>query len=124
MLKERGNLMKGVGARLRKLREKHGYSLDDMAARLGLKGNSYYKNESDATLPGVPTLHKLYTDFGLSMNWLLFGHGPMLLGDIPEREEQEPAQEIKELLACMTRDPLLRHKILMSFYEHKDQGKE
>lgn len=123
--------MQGVGKRLQKLRKQHNYSLDEMAARLGIKMNSYYKNESDTTLPGAISLEKLYKDFGLSINWLLFNHGPMFLKDIPEKQEadkttgsEEPSAEIKELLEHMGRNPLLRHKILIYFHENKHTGEK
>lgn len=131
MQKSRGNLMNGVGERLKQLRKQLELSTGQMAARLGITTVGYYRNESDTSLPSVISLHRLHKDFGVSMDWLLFAEGPMFLKDRqPAAGEEgisvgkEQADEIKELLAFMETDSLLRHEMLAYFYKYKRENPE
>ncbi len=58
----------GTGQRLRKIRQTLGYSPTQMAARLGVGLNGYYKNESGETLPSFGTLFQLQKEYGISID--------------------------------------------------------
>ncbi len=135
MLKSRGNLMQGVGQRLRTLRKQLNFSVREMAGRLGIRNTSYYKNESGETVPSMLSLQRLHKDIGISMDWLLFNSGPMYYKTkemeqkkleekkAPGLEELVPAEE-KELLEHMGEDPVFRHRVLLYFYKYKKENKE
>ena len=79
MKKYKGKIktLNGIGERLRLLRKQLNYSAQEMAARLGLNYNSYYKNENSQTYPGINTLYQLSEAYDISVDWLLFGKEPM-----------------------------------------------
>jgi transcriptional regulator with XRE-family HTH domain len=134
-----------VGKRLKKLRLELKYSKKQMAQRLGINLNSYYKNENGTSFPWIYSLFRLHKDFGVSMDWLIFDYGPIYL---KEKEPEKPSQEelaIKmeeakkaeqekvkkpwweesmpdagELLEYMAHDPLFRYKVFLYFYEYKE----
>ncbi|UCH94398.1 MAG: helix-turn-helix domain-containing protein [Candidatus Aminicenantes bacterium] len=125
MRKKRGNLIRDVGQRLKKLRKQLDYPANEMASRLGLRISSYYKNESGDTIPGLITLHRLQKDFNISMDWFLFNKGSMYYeekqveNEKPHSGLEDKMPDVKELLDDMEKDPLLRHKILLHYYEYK-----
>lgn len=127
MLQSRGNILRGLGLRLQELRKELNLSRRKMAARLGVSAIAYYRNESDTTMPGMVSLHRLHEDFGVSMDWLLFNHGEKFLkeqkpaGEEKARGYSQAGPEIEQLLECMEQDPLLRHEILTHFYKYKNQ---
>ncbi|NIM13976.1 MAG: helix-turn-helix domain-containing protein [Candidatus Aminicenantes bacterium] len=137
----------GIGKRLRLLRKQLNYSAQEMAARLGLNYNSYYKNENSETYPGINTLYQLSEAHDISIDWLMFGKGPMYcqekgrekelaeLGKELElmreklREQEEKAgirfrPELQELLEHMERIPLLYHEVLVYFQRFKVENSE
>lgn len=121
--------MNGVGSRLKQVRKQLGLSPGRMATLLGINTISYFKNEGGTNIPGMISLHRLHNEFMVSIDWLLFDHGDMFLPDPAEvAAEKEKAvahdnipPEIKELLAHMDDDPLLRHELLLHFYKYKKQ---
>lgn len=125
MRKKRGDLIQDVGQRLKKLRKQLDYSANEMAGRLGVQVASYYKNESGDTIPGLISLHRLQKDFNISMDWFLFNKGPMYYEEKQVENETPPPgledkiPDVKALLEDMEKDPLLRHKILLDYYEYK-----
>jgi transcriptional regulator with XRE-family HTH domain len=139
-----------VGKRLKKLRLELKYSKKQMAQRLGINLNSYYKNENGNSFPWLYSLYRLHKDFGISMDWLIFDYGPMYLKEKepgkPSEEELAKqlaikAEEVKEaeqeevkkpwweqsmpdargLLEYMAQDPLFRYKVFLFFYEYKEK---
>lgn len=49
---------------------------EEFAKQFGIKRNSYYKNETAETMPGLGTLFQLSDRHDISMDWFLFGKGP------------------------------------------------
>jgi transcriptional regulator with XRE-family HTH domain len=142
-----------VGKRLKKLRLELKYSKKQMAQRLGINLNSYYKNENGTSFPWIYSLYRLHKDFGISMDWLIFDYGPMYLKEKepekpPEEElakelaikaeaakeaEQEEAKkpwweetmpDAKELLEYMAQDPLFRYKVFLYLYKYKEKKEQ
>jgi len=134
--------LKEIGTRLERLREQFNYSREKMAVQCGLTKSGYYKNERGQSLPKLSTLERLSRNCDLSMDWLFFGKGPMLFNEketqakkvIPVENQQEEitaetAQnlepvmpDVKDLLAHMEKDPLLRYKVLVCFYEYRKES--
>lgn len=89
-------ILKPAGARLKKLRKHLNCDMKQMASRLGIVTNTYYKNENGLSLPSLITLKRLADDFDLSMDWLLFGRGPMFFKEKAQKE-MELEHAMKEL---------------------------
>ena len=100
-------VFKGSGARLKRLREELGLSRQDMGHRLGLSLPAYYKNEGGETFPGTSTLKLLEKELDVSMDWLMFGKGPMHYNG----EKQRVAALEKELEALKKERELEREKV-------------
>jgi len=122
-----GNYLLEVGQRLAIVRNEARLTRSDMARKLGIHPNNYYKHEVGAALPCLETLYRLQSEFDISLDWLLFKKVPMYL-----RERQLAAAEkmqstnfdaeipdIKDLLAEMEQDHVLRYEILLSYFKYK-----
>lgn len=132
------NVIQGAGRRLKKIREQLRYSPGEMAARLGIGINGYYKNEHGESTPSPKTLYQLQKEYDISMDWFLFNKGPERFKDKPAETEkprkeaetetkkstakEKISPEIKDLLDHMEQDPLLRHEIMVYFYKYKSPG--
>ena len=129
-----------IGLKLMKIREQESWSQTEMAARLGVTASAYHKNEKGENTPCIASLHRLWKDFDISMNWLFFDAGPKFRKD-SSRKEQELAieverlkqgrtaaivekPEVRELLECMERIPMLYHDIMLRFQQFKIDRKE
>jgi len=143
-----------VGKRLKKIRLELKYSKKQMAQRLGVNLNSYYKNENGTSFPWLYSLYRLHKDIGISMDWLIFDYGPMYLKEKepgkPAKEElvkelaikaeqakeagqegvkkpwwEETMPDAKDLLEYMAQDPLFRYKVFVYLYKYKEnKGKD
>ncbi|MCP5052325.1 MAG: helix-turn-helix transcriptional regulator [bacterium] len=70
-------ISRGAGERLSKVRRRLNYSSPEMAARLGISGNAYNKNELGTNFPSVNTLHILHKEYDVSLDWFFFNKGSM-----------------------------------------------
>ena len=121
------NFREEVGHRLEIVRNSYGYRRSEMARRLGISKSNVYRNEIGYGFPRLSTLLKLYEEFDISLNWLLFNIEPMHTKDqqnttarekqIKELESKSPA--LNELLVAMEKDSVLLHGILFYFYKYK-----
>jgi transcriptional regulator with XRE-family HTH domain len=129
-------LLQEIGKRLRRLRKDLNYSLEVMSRKLGVSKSGYYKNEGGITFPQLNTLHLLFYDFNISLDWLIFNQGPMYYKEKQQEIElagskkkngtlglEDKSPEVRELLDSMEHDPLLRHELLVYFYKYKNRQK-
>lgn len=73
--------MDTLGKRIRSLREKKGLNQSELAHELGLESPmAVSKYEKDQREPDVAKLIKVSDLFGVSMDWLLTGEGPVQAG--------------------------------------------
>lgn len=132
----RNVMLQEIGKRLRRVRKGLNYSLEEMSRKLGVSKSGYYKNEGGITFPQLNTLHLLFHDFNISLDWLIFNQGPMYYKDKQQEIElagskkrnetlglEEKSPEVRELLDTMEHDPLLRHELLVYFYKYKNRRK-
>jgi transcriptional regulator with XRE-family HTH domain len=83
------NVLREAGRRLRQLREQWGYTRSDLAGRLGVTRGGLGKNERGENLPATKVLFRLSSEYGISMDWLLFGKGAKKFKDAARLEELE-----------------------------------
>jgi transcriptional regulator with XRE-family HTH domain len=128
------DIVKDNGAkRLKEIRAQLNYTPEKMAARLDIGRPTYYKYEKSKSFLGMEPLNRLHKNLGISMNWFLFGSGPM---KYTEQEETQPPgktqetkrhaieeimPEVKEMLDQMTQNPILRHEIMTYYYAAKEK---
>jgi transcriptional regulator with XRE-family HTH domain len=129
MARNRRDAFQNIGGRLKKIRKHLDLSKLEMAGRMGLSYEGYFKNESGVTLPGGATLNALQKNYNISMDWLLFEKGPMLFNDKPSPEQSTRipgkwSDELDELMSSMENDPQLMHEILVYFYKYKNRKPE
>lgn len=66
--------METIGERLKKLRSRNRWTLNEVSTKLGLKGHSTYSNwEYDRTQPDAEMIGKLAELYGVKVGWLLTG---------------------------------------------------
>ncbi|HLP62032.1 MAG TPA: hypothetical protein VK186_24530 [Candidatus Deferrimicrobium sp.] len=73
------------------------------------------------------TLHRLQTEFDISLDWLLFNNGPMHISEkqVTVVEEKKTTDlenkypDTRELLAAMEQDHILLHEIMLYFYKYR-----
>jgi transcriptional regulator with XRE-family HTH domain len=126
-------VLKSVGQRLKEIRIKLNYTPDWMASKLEIDRTTYYRDENGESLPGLESLNYLHKYFGVSMDWFLFGTGPMYY---KEKEQAKPPEviietkphpleelmpDVKELWDYMVQDPQLRHETMLNFYKYKER---
>ena len=87
---------KGIGFRLRKLREKLGLSRDSFARKVQTTPKQIERYERNETEAGILFLDKLVEKFKVSPVWLLTGEGPMFL------EEQRGEDELDLFLEWLS----------------------
>ncbi|MCX6583921.1 MAG: helix-turn-helix domain-containing protein [Candidatus Aminicenantes bacterium] len=149
----RKRVLQEAGDKLTQLRKKFNYSRDQMAGHFGVSRNAYYKNEVGMALPALPTLYRIAMENNISMDWFLFGRGPMYYdekektGEIEELKKQlemekkkqlekeagsekkslraavDMKPEMKELVEHMEAVPLLYHEVLAHFQRFKVDNK-
>ncbi|MCP5054460.1 MAG: hypothetical protein GY940_45250 [bacterium] len=95
MAYNRNEWLREIGSRLKELRKRFEYNREKMSAYLGLSDNGLGKNEGGHTFPGNLTLHRLKEHFGVSMDWLLFGGGPVFF------EEKKTVQEWEKEIGAL-----------------------
>ena len=124
------NFSSAVGKRIALIRDELRYTLSEMALKLGIHGDNFYKNEIGYSIPGIDKLYRLHTDFDISLDWLLFGSKPMHNKDKqpiikPEKKigMENKFPHVRELMDAMEQDPLLMHEMLLNFFKYK-QNKE
>jgi len=99
------DILRESGVRLRKVREQLGCTRPEMAARLGITANGYRKNENGECFPNTQSLFRLFSEYDVSMDWLLFDKGPMHRKEIErledlEKEKAEPERLKQQLADC------------------------
>lgn len=68
----------GLGLRLRKMREKRGLSFAEIASETQISRVTYYQHEVSRRFPCNRTIDVYASFYGISTDWLLHGHGPMI----------------------------------------------
>ncbi len=99
MEKNRNKIMQAATGKLLKLRKLKDYTRPQMGSYLGISGNGYNKNENGVTFPSLETLSRLSMADNISMDWFIFGKGPMKYS---EKERAEEIEELKKQLALKT----------------------
>jgi transcriptional regulator with XRE-family HTH domain len=132
-------LRRAIGLRLKEIRKELSFTQEVMARVLGTGRPNYTRIEVGDTFLNHFILHKLATEFKVSLDWLICGRGSMFIprreemdvgkkGDIqPRGQEQLEKQnnpEIAELLEYMEQIPFLYHDVMEFFYKFKIKHKE
>ncbi|MCP4220284.1 MAG: helix-turn-helix transcriptional regulator [bacterium] len=94
--KENRTYRPSIGRRLKEFRKHLGLTTVQMAAVFGITVNSYRKKEYGQTLAGLKSLNILGKTYGLSMDWLILGRGPMRFKDVGKEEEKVLEHEQKQ----------------------------
>ena len=123
---DKRRLLQELASRLRKTRGALRISQKDLAARCGYTRPTYVKNELGNSFPGAMVYYVLGDTFGISLDWLIRGKGPMFYRE-EEAEVDTPAETIREplpeeidaLVEDMERVPLLRHEVLTFYLRYK-----
>lgn len=121
----------GTGRRLKQLRDRFNFSPEEMARKLNLSLSGYFKNERGNTFPGLKTLNRLQGEYDISMDWLIFGKGPVNYTQKPSARVLEAERgsgvmkdvspEILQMVETMEQDPLLRAEMLVYFYRYREK---
>lgn len=116
-----------IGQRLNTIRNEAGLTRRMMALKLGIHKKSYYKHECGVSLPCFETLHRLQTEFDISMDWLLFKNGPIhtkekqtiVVEEKKTTDLENKFPDARELLDAMEHDNVLLHEVMLYFYKYK-----
>ncbi len=149
MKRYKKEFLQETAIRLRKVRKHLRFTRTQMAERFGLGPNAYRKMESGESFFSGQTLERLFFDYNISMDWLLFNKGTMFRQDLEQVEpmrqqltvnkerleelEKETAglppltEDIKQMLIRMDKNPKIYHEIMLTFHrvnEEKVESKE
>jgi transcriptional regulator with XRE-family HTH domain len=129
----RNTIMDNGAIRLKEIRAQLNYTPEMMAAKLDVGRPTYYKYEKSKSFLGLEPLNRLHKNLRISMNWFLFGSGPMKYTEQEETPQpgktletkrhiiEEIMPEVKEMLDQMTQNPVLRHEIMAYYYAAKEK---
>lgn len=127
-MKDNKKLLQETAFRLKALRESLKYTPEKMAAHLEISYSAYLKYEYGNTFPRPYTLSLMSESFGVSLDWLITGNGPMFYKDKSQPGEKtgfgSDRDDVKELLDYMERFAVLRHEMLRHFLTFKMKNKE
>lgn len=90
---------KGSGVRLRELRRQLGVDRTEMARRLRVSPQAYNKNDRGITFPGKESLEILEKEYDISMDWLIFGKGPMYY-----KQERQRVESLEKELSALKQE--------------------
>ena len=118
-----------IGSRLQELRKHYRLSQIEMADKLGISINTYRMNDAGKCYPSVLIFDRLRNRLGVSLEWYLFGRGPMFWADVigggkKIHPDDLLGQEMEEMTKIMKKVPLVRHALLLYFQELKVKHKE
>lgn len=141
-------IRRSAGEKLKQMRKERNLYRDQMAAHLGLSPSGYYKNEMGQSLPALPTLSRMVTEFDISMDWFLFDKGPRhfkekaklehlveehkktkqdLKDTQNERDNAVPAFKaslkpgVTDLLEYIDENTMFYHSVMMYFQQYKNK---
>jgi transcriptional regulator with XRE-family HTH domain len=132
-------LRKAIGLRLKEIRKALSFTQEVMARTLETGRPNYTRIEIGDTFLNHIMLHKLATEFNVSLDWLICGgdskfiHGREEIdmeqeGDMQSRGQyqlEKPINpEIAELLEYMEQIPFLYHDVMEFFYKFKIKHRE
>jgi transcriptional regulator with XRE-family HTH domain len=118
-----------IGRRLVELRKHYGCSQKEMAEKVGLSINTYRKSETGINYPSVLIIDRLRNRLGVSLEWYLFGRGPVFWADVIDPKDKIApndvlGREIEEMTGMIKKVPIIRHALLLYFEELKVKHKE
>ncbi len=67
--------MKNIGKRVKQIRELLKISQETLANELGITKQAISNIEHSKCYPNIALLHKLYTDYGVNINYIITGRG-------------------------------------------------
>jgi transcriptional regulator with XRE-family HTH domain len=101
------------------LRRQLGYSRPEMAERFGITSNALGKNEHGESFPNTQTLHRLASDFDISMDWLFFNKAPMY------HKEKKPMEELEQEMGELQKElEVARQQIAVNAKEKPLESEE
>jgi transcriptional regulator with XRE-family HTH domain len=125
--KAKDKTLESISSRLRQIRQQLGCGQYRMAQMIGIGEMTYGKNERGLHLPTTRHLMALHHRLGISIEWFLFGHGPMYWEEIRDKKDDHLddsfAREVNEMISLMERIPLLHHSIMMHYQQFKIDNK-
>ena len=132
-------LRKAIGLRLKEIRNALSFTQEMMAKTLETGRPNYTRIEIGDTFLNHIILHKLATEFNISLDWLICGRGSMFIsrgeeidmekqGGMQSRDQDQSGKptnpEIVELLEYMGQIPFLYHDVMEFFYKFRIKHKK
>lgn len=109
-------LMKGIGSRIRRIREGLGLNQKQFAPKLGLSRTALGKCEADLSFPNKKVLDILASQYNISMDYLLCNRGTVFYNQNAttdlDGQKIMMDDEMRELFSLMTHSPLVHHSVL------------
>jgi transcriptional regulator with XRE-family HTH domain len=128
------NVVKGMGNKLRKLRESLRLRYFEMAGRLDINRATYTRYEDGTTPPGIKTLCKLGLEYGFSLDWFILNRGPQYYEAVEKKlalaSKKEPTlldrmpADVIDLLEYMEQVPSFRYEVLLFFHGYRTEHGE
>lgn len=67
----------GIGERIKQIRKREGLTQEQFANSLGFHKNQVYNIENDKSIPSDDFVSKVSKNYGVRIDWILFGQGEM-----------------------------------------------
>lgn len=97
-----------VGRRIRSVRKRHGMTAEHLSEKIGIATESLRHIENASSKPSLPTLYRIATTLGVSMDYVT-GRTPTLIDNLlieyglPEKQECVLREIIDSMLPIISR---------------------
>jgi len=113
-----------IGSRLKTCRKAVERTLKQMSALSGIPLSNISEMESGIKKPHPRYLAMLAATFGVNVNWVLLGKGPMLAPEFDTNLDfGSDTQRVNEMIYMMGKSDAVRFHVLGDFFTFKAQNK-
>ena len=123
------SIMENFSKRITELRQAMHLSRKKMAAFFNTAEVTYRRYEQGLMMPGFFSLYAAGVKLGVSVDWLVYGRGPVYYKVIEEKVEKQSVQEtltpeVLNLFEHIKRVPMVRNEMLSYFYKIRIEHEE
>ncbi len=116
--KDKITLRQAIGERMRQIRKHLGLKQGELSQRFNFGRANLARIEKGEVFPNIPTLAFLYTQFSLSLPWIILGEGDMYRAK--ETGANAPTDpEIIALNDLMEKVSPFKHRMLSEYYHYR-----
>lgn len=112
-------LINDIASRMKRARNARGLTQAQISRYLSIDEEEYARIEAGEIFPGEIVYRRMRIEFGISLDWLLAGIGPMVVVEPYTDDAALSDGELAQMLIMIKRMPMLKHAMLGFFLEYQ-----